>query len=540
MSDAAFPRIVPDTTSPFSGDLGNLHKLIEKAYGSRVAPNKNDLARGGVQGASALYIGEKLDSLLKKFDGSSGSSGSRPSVSESVPKSLGIGSESSSVFSNLMGKLTSKMDSVWKSTAIYQGFDKSRGFLKDIGVGGGDKVAEGRVNPRKNSLKKYGALGAGFVYLGEQLGDGSSREGMAEDGGGLFDGFLSRLGMRGGGRLGALAGKIGPALAAAGPWVALAGSIAGTAIAFKNEWDKEAESMGEEMRDVWQNENASFLQKMGVTLKNTGKGIFGALAGGVRGVVDNTKNTVSDIRAVWQDDSRSVGDKIFSTWKQGWKFTVGNIWSFTKGFGETIFNGVLGLLPDDKQEQVRAWVSNAKESIANFFGNAAERGRNLLGKAREAVFGSNSRTAKELLGDMKGKIVGFMGNIQEGVGEFFGDVKERGLRRAVSDRVTEAVANVKEFFGSVSQSVQEFVGDVQEDGLGVTVENRLSSLFEGDDSIIAKAGRAVGRFFGDVQRDGFGAAVGERIEALRTEIGGFFTNAYDSVSGFFNGTFNNI
>ena len=392
-------------------------------------------------------------------------------------------------------------------------FKSAKGLFKRKDDNG--KSTEGRVTPKDSSLLRFGALGAGFVYLARTLGGKGKAvpEEMGEEGGGFLSQMMGRLGIRGGGRaLGGLAGKIGPLLAAAGPWVALAATIAGTAIAFKNEWDLEAESMGEEMRDVWQDENATFLQKVGVTLKNTGKGIFGALAGGVRGVVDGISERFSNVREIWADEERSTTSKVFGTLAEYGKGVIESGFNFVKGFGKTIFNGIVGLFPDDKQDAVR----------------------NVFSNVRKAVFGKDSRTAKELFNDMKGKVVGFMNMIGSGVRDFTDDVREKGLRRAVRDRVQGAVQRTQEFFSNVGESIGEFFSDVKEDGFGVTAESRINELFEGNDGIIANAARAVGNFFGDVQRDGFGAAISERVENLRGLIGGFFQSAGEAIGNFFN------
>jgi len=404
--------------------------------------------------------------------------------------------------------------------------------------GGSEEEDKKRIAPRRTQMLKYGIEGASAVYLADTLLDAASGSESveAEGGGGILSNMMSRLGVRGGGRgLGGMMGRIGPALAAAGPWVALAATIAGTAIAFKNEWDKEAESMGEEIRDVWNDENATFLQKMGVTLKNAGKGIFGALAGGVRGVTDGVQERVGNIRGIWQDEERGLLSKIGGTVGQTVAGLAETGFNFVKGFGTTIFNGVVGLFPDEKQERIRAWVDNAKEGISNFFGNAIEGARGLFTRVREGIFGSNSRTARELFEGFKGRISGFLGNVREGVGDFFADVKERGLRRAIRDRAQDAAQNVREFFGNVADGIRDFSNDVKEDGLGVTVENRLNNLFEGNDGIIANAGRAVGQFFGDIQRDGFGPAVGERLNEVKENVGAFFQGAADTLGNFFGG-----
>lgn len=417
------------------------------------------------------------------------------------------------------------------------------------------KVTDGRVSPKDTSLLKYGALGAGFVYLGRQMGqgEGPDLEGM-EDGG-----FLSNLlGGRGRG-----IGGLGKILAAAGPWALLAGALAGTAVAFTKEWDKEAETMGEEIRDVWRDDTATLGQKLLVTGKNVGKGIFGALAGGVRGVVENTVEVAGNLRDIWQDDEKNIAQKVLGTFGEGLRFTFGNVWEFAKGFGETVFNGIVGLLPEEKQEAVREWVGTAKENINNFMVNVGDFFKNIgqgigdfsrraarsvgnfftegvpnfFNRVKENVFHEGS-VARKLYQNSLGRFVNMASGVGEGIGNFFRDVKDRGFRAASTTVINNAANKIGDFFNTASDWVGDFFGQIKEEGLGATLEQRINAAVgdaaseTGIRGFFARSANRVGQFFGDIQREGLGSAVGDIARDVGAKVQGFFTGLGETVTGF--------
>lgn len=125
-----------------------------------------------------------------------------------------------------------------------------------------------------------------------------------------------------------------------------------------------------------------------------------------------------------------------------------------------------------------------------------------------------------------------MGNIGEGIGNFFQDVKNQGLRQAVSSRVSNAVGSIRDFFGNLGEGIAEFYNDVKEQGLGATIEERINQATEGMDGFFANAARGIGRFFGDVQEQGLGPAVWDRAKAIGENVGEFFSGLGESVMTF--------
>lgn len=597
MSDLAIPTLhETDSPSPFSGEMEALSSMLKKGYNDRIIPTRNNLKNAGATGAAALYLGEKLDEFLSSIGGEKGSGGGGSSPKpKTQPKSSDDSSDPSgpqkrdTIAGRAMGMFGDKM----KSTKMFQMFSKGKDFLSGLGIAGegrkerlennaklGEalpqqeesgglfeskrekKAMVGKLTPKRAALLNYGALGAGFVYLAESLG-GATEGVEAPERGGMLRNITSRLGLgRGGGRgmmagaKGALA-KMGPMLAAAGPWVAIAATIAGTAVAFKNEWDKQAESMGEEIRDVWGDENATFMQKMGVTLKNVGKGIFGALAGGVRGVTDGVKERVGKIRGIWQDEERGLLSKIGGTVGNAVAGLAETGWNFLKGFGKTIGDGVIGLFPDEKQEQIRESLSNAKEKIKGFFsgvggffknfgsnisGFASRIGGgvknfftegipNFFSRVRERAVERGAQ-AKKIFESAKEKIGGIFQRVGGGIRNFFGRVTDLTQRESRSSELSGGP--IRTFFSGIGERVTGFFDDVKEEGLGSAIANQVSETVENVKNFFGNLGQGIRDFMGSVQEEGLGRSVGRlfrseeqvaALESIEEMLGG--KEAYD-------------
>lgn len=388
------------------------------------------------------------------------------------------------------------------------------------GFSGLKDAFSGRVMPKRNELLNSGVQGASAVYLADEIkrAMGGEQEGIEMPGG---DGLMSRLFGRGGAGGGGRIRGLGRILATAGPWAALVGVIAGTAVAFRQEWDKEAESMGEEIRDIWQDDNATLLQKLGVTLKNVGKGIFGALAGGVREVTEGVGERVSNIREIWQDDERGTLSKVAGT--------VGNVVAgaaeagvnFVRGFGRTINDGIIGLFPEDRQERIREQQAEAKEKIQNFFSNTGEFFGNI---------GSN-------IGNFARNIGSSVGNFfTEGVPNFFGRIRENVTEKGAQAR--QLFSNVREkvggIFSNIGGSVRDFFGRVTG-----RAEQEASSADGGGGgavrSFFQNIGGTVQSFFSDVEERGFGTVASEKVTELIGNVRNFFNGVGEKISGFFSG-----
>lgn len=127
MSDnMEYPQLVQEP-SPYSGDKEVLEGALTKAFDKRVTASKSNLSRSGVQGASAVYLGNKLDSFLNSIGGAMQEKKERRRINPTRSKMLEHSPESVYIVQALGGKL----ESMKKGTS---------GFLKGLMtalVGGG-------------------------------------------------------------------------------------------------------------------------------------------------------------------------------------------------------------------------------------------------------------------------------------------------------------------------------------------------------------------------------------------------------------------
>lgn len=105
MSDSIeYPQLIQEPT-PYSGDKEVLESALTKAFDRRVTASKSNLAKSGVQGASAVYLGNKLDSFLNSIGGAIQEKKERKRINPTRSKMLEHSPESVYIVQALGGKL---------------------------------------------------------------------------------------------------------------------------------------------------------------------------------------------------------------------------------------------------------------------------------------------------------------------------------------------------------------------------------------------------------------------------------------------------
>lgn len=456
----------------------------------KIAPRRNELLKHGIEGASAVYLADRLAG--KESDQEEGGSelvnslltaaGIQGGIKGLAPLLSRIGSlalTAAPAMAGLAAFTALKWDDITDSFSAFQ---------------------DGRIG---EGIETF-LLGSRERVTEENATRGMGRQAAAYGAAGL--GIATTIGMAGGATVGsALMAAFPPALIAAG----VAATAKGIQTAWVLEWDKRAEESADNVRAIFADEDSNWWDKTKASVGYLGKTVFGSIAGGIRNVADE-----SNLGDIWADEEATFIQKIGRS-------TLDIVQAprrFLEGTLETAGEYVWNILPDGVQEG----LSGAAEALQDRFTGL-----------RERLFGENSRTAKELFSDFRGSVMGFMGGVREGVGDFFQDVRERGIRRAVGDAVSRGVQGVSEFFNNARESISQFFTDVRERGLAGTLEDRINTAIGDADGFFANAGRSIANFFGDVSENGFGAALGERVETLRQGISDFFANAGERIGAFF-------
>lgn len=475
----------------------------------RIAPQRNELLKHGIEGSAAVYLADRLGKAIGSVETEESGGG----LLDSILTGAGIRGGANGLTSILsrVGSLAViagpamaglaaftalKWDDITDSFSAFQDGRIGEG-IETLLIGSRDRVTdENAASGIGRQAAAYGAAGLGIATTAGVASSVAAAGGLAAAGG-----------------IAGVAGMVGPALMAAFPPALIVAGVAATAkgiqTAWVLEWDRRAEESAESVRSVFSDEESNWWDKTKASVAYVGKGIFGSLAGGIRNVVEE-----SELGDIWSDEEATFLQKVGRSTLDILHAPI----RFLEGTLETAGEYIWNILPEGVQEGLIGMAEGVQERLSG---------------VREALFGEDSRTAKELFNDFKGNISGFMGGIKDGIGDFFDDVHERGFRRAAGDAIRNAGENVGDFFRGAAEGISEFFNDVKEQGLAGTLEERINTAIGDADGFFADAGRSIANFFGDVQENGFGATLQDRVENIRAGIQDFFADAGQKISDFF-------
>jgi hypothetical protein len=257
------------------------HPLLEK-----IAPNQNTLlAKGGVFGASAVYLGNLLGDQLNE-------------MTEEQDKKKGEGK----LLDNVKGFLSKNGLSLMKLAAplavmavggvmIKKGLDMqqrdtedSKKYFEDGNTARGVETAwlgdRARLT-EENATEELGrTTGKTALLAGGAATVGAGAAGAIAAGGALAGG----AGLAGAGTAGmaAMGAAFPPALIAAAVAVGVTVIAKGTQEAFELGWDKNQANIQKELNSTIFDEDASVWEKVKASAESTWKGFTGSLAGGIR------------------------------------------------------------------------------------------------------------------------------------------------------------------------------------------------------------------------------------------------------------------
>jgi hypothetical protein len=291
----------------FIADLtdAEYNPLLEKT-----APNQNALlAKGGILGASAVYLGNLLGDQLND-------------MTEGQDKKKGEGK----LLDNLKGFLSKNGLSLMKIAAplaviaiggfmIKKGLDMQKRDTEDAKkyfeegntakgietawLGDRARLTEENANAELGRTTGKTALlagGAGLVAAGgagtaAMIGTVAGAGGLAAAGG---------LGAVGSAGLAAMGAAFPPALIAAAVAVGVTVIAKGTQEAFELGWDKNQANIQKELNSVIFDEDASVWEKIKASAESTWKGFTGSLAGGIReaGSVLNAETMIQNEKQI--------------------------------------------------------------------------------------------------------------------------------------------------------------------------------------------------------------------------------------------------
>jgi hypothetical protein len=281
--------------------------LLEK-----IAPKQDALlAKGGILGASAVYLGKMISGQLEDspnktdnedglIDNLFGGKGKLAKFLPTLASAAGVAAVAAIPIAMLAGGAALQKRDSKDAKKYFDKGDSARG-LETAWLGDRARLTEENANSElgratgKTALLAGGAAGVGALTLG-----GGAAAGMAA----------------GGAASAAGAGLLGTGLAAAGataaavlPPVLIGAAIAagvtiiakGTQEAFELGWDKNQASIQKELNSVIFDDDASVWEKIKASAESTWKGFTGALAGGIREAGD-----VLDAETMLQNE-RQIG-----------------------------------------------------------------------------------------------------------------------------------------------------------------------------------------------------------------------------------------
>jgi hypothetical protein len=275
------PSSIVSVTGEDEEDSAEYDPLLEKT-----APNQNALlAKGGVFGASAVYLGNLLGDQLND-------------MTEEQDKKKGEGKS----LDNLKGFLSKNGLSLMKLAAplavmavggvmIKKGLDMQKRDTEDAKKYFEERNAARGVETawlgdrarltEENATSELGrTTGKTALLAGGAATVGAGAAGAIAAGGALAGG----AGLAGAGTAGlaAMGAAFPPALIAAAVAVGVTVIAKGTQEAFELGWDKNQANIQKELNSVLFDEDASVWEKIKASAESTWKGFTGSLAGGIR------------------------------------------------------------------------------------------------------------------------------------------------------------------------------------------------------------------------------------------------------------------
>lgn len=274
---------------PYDDQDSFIEQIVDAEYSpllEKTAPNQNTLlAKGGILGASAVYLGnllgDRLDEISEDQDKKTGEGGLLSKASEFLSKNgLSLMKLAAPLAVMAVGGFMVKkgLDMQKRDTEdakkYFEEGNTARG-IETAWLGDRARLTEENANSELGRTTGKTALLAGGAAT---VGVGAM--GAIAAGGALAGG----AGLAGAGAAGmaAMGAAFPPALIAAAVAVGATVIAKGTQEAFELGWDKNQANIQKELNAVIFSEDASLWDKIKAGLESTWKGVTGSLAGGIR------------------------------------------------------------------------------------------------------------------------------------------------------------------------------------------------------------------------------------------------------------------
>ena len=444
----------------------DINKFFEKGI-KDINPRKDALLRAGSTGASAVYIGEKLDEINKNVEEQKEQN--KKGFLDKLKNIFGSGGMMMGGMAKLFGSKAMKLGGIagfaalkWNDITEGMQLFASGDFKKGIEtllLGSRDKV--NTENANMGILKQAGAWGS--------------------------------IGMSIGGPWGLLIGA-----AAGGIAKAIQTGIKVTQDAFEQEWDKNIVTIMQQKKEALANASG-FKEKFKANSDLFWTGLGSVFAGAKRAAK----------KAEEEGNSRFIG--------------------WFSGFFETTGNLIEGLLPPEKAKQWREIKSKMKarrkelfNNVSNFFNKSAEYGKDffhvlqtegLSGIGNTQIVKDAKEAAKQAWQGFTGKVVEGWNTAKEGWNSMVSRIKEEGLGNFIKRKLEEFSETMKKFgetLKSTWSSISDFIGQLTKK-MGQTIRTKWVQIFKGSYGAIEDI----------LQRQSKGKLTDEESLTQLSNIGGF-------------------
>ena len=284
-----FGQKLPGQEVPYDNQDAFIEQIVDAEYSpllEKTAPNQNTLlAKGGILGASAVYLGnllgDRLDEISEDQDKKTGEGGLPSKASEFLSKNgLSLMKLAAPLAAMAVGGFMVKkgLDMQKRDTEdakkYFEEGNTARG-IETAWLGDRARLTEENANSElgrttgKTTLLAGGAATVGVGAMGAIAAGGALTGGAG----------LAGAGAAG---MAAMGAAFPPALIAAAVAVGATVIAKGTQEAFELGWDKNQANIQKELNAVIFSEDASLWDKIKAGLESTWKGVTGSLAGGIR------------------------------------------------------------------------------------------------------------------------------------------------------------------------------------------------------------------------------------------------------------------
>jgi dsDNA-binding SOS-regulon protein len=449
----------------------------------RIQPKRTSLLKYGIEGASAVYLGdllldkndqesEEMDGLLKKF-------GTIAAIA--APALLGIAAFTALKWDDFKDGFAQLKDG-----KIFKG-------IESLLIGNRDDITE--ENAGKGIGKQTAAWGLGALGVGttaSAVGAVSAAGGVAAAGG-----IGSVMGS-------ALVAAFPPALIAA----AAAGMAKGVQTAYKLEWDKKSEEAVNHTREIFRAEESNWWDKTKASIGLYGKALFGTLAGGLRSVVEPAREQLSSI---WADEEDGVVKKVVKSGGAAIKTLVAAPFQFFSGYYSTLKDYMWNILPQGLKDGITKQLDKLKAftaPVTNFIDN----GKELLTSFVEDPFGNlqkgwdkfkKTKMGKFLSGTLQtvwGFARGIFSSVTDSISAFFKRIKDKIAETAIGGAIFDFAAKTKEIFDHIVTGITDFFGGITDaaGGLKSIADEKLLEVKASIGDLFTGMTQSLKDFFGGI------------------------------------------